>query len=354
MTQRQPQRTPEFCSVLEFVRENQDQSAETWPTIIPFISSSTIPRVSFDDAQGLLNALTEGEGYPVVVSNALSNWQLQESLTFAHLQAIAAHLPVVVNDRAPARHADVLPGGGGAQRTKALLLGDYISYLLNETPATLLDGYLSDYHNAETPFYLNGWRAFLEVEGLPKDCPLPSFASGIDDTVALLQAIDARLFGATPATSTNGGSAWCKQVDSNLSKVFMGPPGTVTRLHYDAGDAHGWLAQITGRKLFILYPPSDSLNLAPLATEKETVQSPVDPLHPDVEQWPEYKQASPRACFVHPGEAILVPNGWWHYAVALDRSITVQRNFYHAASNASGLVQMVMKTAASLRQKQKQ
>ncbi len=29
----------------------------------------------------------------------------------------------------------------------------------------------------------------------------------------------------------------------------------MTRLHYDAGDAHGWLAQLWGAKLFVLYPP---------------------------------------------------------------------------------------------------
>ena len=43
-----------------------------------------------------------------------------------------------------------------------------------------------------------------------------------------------------------------------------------------------------------------------------------------------------------------MPRGWWHYALALDRSITVQRNFYHAASNAAGLVRMVLKTAGAL------
>lgn len=38
----------------------------------------------------------------------------------------------------------------------------------------------------------------------------------------------------------------------------MGPPGTVTRLHYDAGAAHGYLGQVVGRKLFVLFPPTDT------------------------------------------------------------------------------------------------
>ena len=55
-------------------------------------------------------------------------------------------------------------------------------------------------------------------------------------------------------------------------------------------------------------------------------------------------------CWLAAGEAVVVPQGWWHYAVALDRSVTVQRNFYHAHSNAAGLVEIVVKAAAALRQ----
>jgi hypothetical protein len=107
--------------------------------------------------------------------------------------------------------------------------------------------------------------------------------------------------------------------------------------------------QIVGRKLFVLFPP-DCGGLYKLDSEKETEQSPLDPLHPDLTRYPEYANARPLSCIVYPGQALLVPKGWWHYAVALDRSITVQRNFYHASSNAAGLVKMVLKTAAALKQ----
>lgn len=33
--------------------------------------------------------------------------------------------------------------------------------------------------------------------------------------------------------------------------------------------------------------------------------------------------------------------------MALDRSITVMQNFYHAASNAAGMVEMVLSSVAS-------
>ena len=43
--------------------------------------------------------------------------------------------------------------------------------------------------------------------------------------------------------------------------------------------------------------------------------------------------------------------GWWHYAVALDASITVMQNFYHAPTNAAGMVQLVLKSIAGLKEK---
>jgi len=95
--------------------------------------------------------------------------------------------------------------------------------------------------------------------------------------------------------------------------------------------------------------------LNPLKTEIETVQSPIDPLHPwnkeeGEEEGERYKkEGKPIAVIVNPGEAVVIPEGWWHYAVSLDESITVQRNFYHANTNAKGLVQMVLKTAAGLK-----
>ncbi len=125
----------------------------------------------------------------------------------------------------------------------------------------------------------------------------------------------------------------------------MGPAGTVTRLHYDAGGAHGWLGQVSGRKLFILFPPSDGPNLYALSGETRTQQSTIDPLSRDViETHPDLAATHPRWCVVRPGEALLIPRGWWHYAAALDGSITVMRNFYHAQTNAQDMVQMVLQT----------
>ncbi|ABO99550.1 predicted protein [Ostreococcus lucimarinus CCE9901] len=131
-------------------------------------------------------------------------------------------------------------------------------------------------------------------------------------------------------------------VSKSLDKMFVGPRGALTRLHYDAGDAHGWLGQVEGRKLFVFYPPSASPMLYPI----EDSHASVDPLEPDYDRFPLFREAQSRArvCVLNPGEVVLCPRRWWHYAVALDTSVTVMRNWYNVNTNAQALVEQICST----------
>ena len=135
--------------------------------------------------------------------------------------------------------------------------------------------------------------------------------------------------------------------------MFIGPAGTTTRLHFDAHGAHGWLAVVRGRKLFVLFPPSHGAHLYPFdraqsevgpahAPAKETTQSPVDPLAPDLRRYPEYAKAELLAAVCGPGDVIVIPKGWWHYAVALEPCITVMRNWWNHATNVQDLLRMII------------
>jgi hypothetical protein len=183
--------------------------------------------------------------------------------------------------------------------------------------------------------------------------------------------VDSQLLRGVGAAS---GGAWYRQMAASLFKLFLGPAGVTTRLHADAGDAHGWLAQLWGAKLFVLYPPGDAphLRLLPqevraparaelavsvlFAPEKtlttsravssfqlETAQSEVEPLAPPGDARAAGPQARPHVALLQPGEAIIVPCGWWHYAAAVSPSLTAQANFYCADSNAGGLIKIVVK-----------
>ena len=61
-----------------------------------------------------------------------------------------------------------------------------------------------------------------------------------------------------------------------------------------------------------------------------------------------HAHARPWQTVLHPGEAILVPKGWWHYALALDPSVTVMRNFYEASTNAKDCVGLVAAQAKAV------
>ena len=47
---------------------------------------------------------------------------------------------------------------------------------------------------------------------------------------------------------------------------------------------------------------------------------------------------------VKPENGIFIPKRWWHYAVSLEPSQTIMRNWYNSKTNTQALVQMVLKS----------
>ena len=241
---------------------------------------------------------------------------------------------------------------GGPQRSCSLPLREYITYLKTRPGS----GDIDRLGREDAPFYCNGWRAFeVEVDGRARDqdktmasaFPRPYFTAAVDHTREITRQTHRALL---PKADSRTAEALVTSLDDMLSKVFVGPAGTVTRLHQDAGDAHAWLGQVQGRKLFVCYPPDDASHLYPIQGETETVQSAVDPLIPQsisssVDRALYWAHARPVVFVLEPGEVVLVPRGWWHYAAALDLSVTVMRNFYHAGTNAEALVKTIIAKA---------
>ena len=126
-----------------------------------------------------------------------------------------------------------------------------------------------------------------------------------------------------------------------LYRLCIGPRGTETRLHFDYGEGHAWLAQVVGRKLLVLFPPSDTPFLAPIPPDCAVPDgrpaagqgSGIEPLEAlSSHSHPLYKQASAHVAVLQPGETAFVPCGWWHYVLALDPSITLMRSFWSDTS----------------------
>lgn len=120
-----------------------------------------------------------------------------------------------------------------------------------------------------------------------------------------------------------------------LCKLFVGPVGAITRIHQDNHEAHAWLHNIRGRKLYVLCKPDEASSniVAPsavsgtknLGTKYEGRLDPLDPL-----QQSRVQKAGLElfATVLEPGQTIVAPSGWWHYAVSLTPTITLMCNFW--------------------------
>jgi len=212
-------------------------------------------------------------------------------------------------------------------------VAEYIDYIKS---LDLTDPNCEEKHASQCPrLYLNGWPAFSSLPWLQEYIENPTF---FDDFSGELIA-ESESLKETFVSGLTGGFAQPKKeerqkgVDNEyweMTKLFMSPKGAVTRLHFDNGGAHAWLSQVRGRKMFICFEPTDTPNLHPFEGDEGLMNgSFLDPLDPEVDKkWPDYAKAIPYVGVVEQGETIVAPQGWWHYAVALDDSITVMRNFY--------------------------
>eukprot|EP00929_Paragymnodinium_shiwhaense_P098183 TRINITY_DN59701_c0_g1_i1.p1 TRINITY_DN59701_c0_g1~~TRINITY_DN59701_c0_g1_i1.p1 ORF type:complete len:642 (+),score=53.81 TRINITY_DN59701_c0_g1_i1:47-1972(+) len=216
-------------------------------------------------------------------------------------------------------------------------LASYIAYiaLLEREDPSCTEERAGDYPR----LYLNGWPAFSELPWLRQYAPsMPGIQDVTGELIAVCEELrETFLVAITKQGSEASEDARCAAIEQeywDMQKLFLSPKGAVTRLHYDNGGAHGWLAQVRGRKLFVCFEPKESKHLHAFAgDEGEESGSFVDPLAEDAAKaWPDFAKAECYATVVHEGEAIVIPQGWWHYAVSLDSSVTVMRNFYTRAN----------------------
>mmetsp|Transcript_35824 Transcript_35824/g.80150 ORF Transcript_35824/g.80150 Transcript_35824/m.80150 type:complete len:429 (-) Transcript_35824:7-1293(-) len=125
-------------------------------------------------------------------------------------------------------------------------------------------------------------------------------------------------------------------------KLALGAPGSISRLHRSNNGAHTWHRQIQGRRLFFLFPPQETSNLAEeeggpvdhLEGYAASVSS-VDIFYPSSKRHTAFVKASAQSVILHPGESLIIPASWWHYAVHLEPSVTLHHPFWGLQNRAS-------------------
>jgi hypothetical protein len=105
--------------------------------------------------------------------------------------------------------------------------------------------------------------------------------------------------------------------------LLLGPAGTVTPLHHD--NMNILLCQVLGRKLVRLVPSYQRHLVYP----RGGTYSEVDAGDPDLARHPLFSEATVLETVLEPGDALLIPAGWWHWVKALEISVNV--SFHHFA-----------------------
>ena len=199
-----------------------------WPDRRPAILENAIEidrRSSLSPDETMARYLA-GEGRPVVVTDAQAPWKAPRLWSLDYFKKHYASEPLIASDRAPLRSED-----NPRMQTLRTTLGDFIDYM--QQPHHFMAA-----QERDGPFYGNSWSPFIEHEKLRGHISRPYF---VPDDIP-----------------TGEESPEHARLDRSFTKVFLGPAGTVTRLHNDTYHTHAWLSQVSGTKQFVLYPPSQA------------------------------------------------------------------------------------------------
>jgi len=103
--------------------------------------------------------------------------------------------------------------------------------------------------------------------------------------------------------------------------LFAGLGGTLYHCHYDLQpNLH---VQLSGRKRFILFPPSDWPHLYPFPVHHDLDRrSMVDLDSPDSLKFPSWHNAVGHLVELEPGDALYIPPFWWHHVQSVTPETT--------------------------------
>lgn len=142
-----------------------------------------------------------------------------------------------------------------------------------------------------------------------------------------------------PVYATEGGDAALEALLADLPPKFgkessksisvniwmASRQGAVTSLHYDGG--HNLLCVLAGEKRVTLLPPDATESLAPMPLWGESSNhSQIDFASPEIERFPGFANALETQAQVYEikaGDALFIPEGYWHYTCSSGESVAV-------------------------------
>lgn len=137
-------------------------------------------------------------------------------------------------------------------------------------------------------------------------------------------------------TATNGNG--CMQRSADYRFCYMGPSSSRTMLHVDVLHSHSWSANIAGRKVWQLLPPSTSHLVY---DEHHTYHA--HTLHyaelsaMDQQRFAKLQEANSHVIEIvqNAGEVLFVPSGWMHQVQNIEDCVSINHNFITTCSIAA-------------------
>lgn len=118
-----------------------------------------------------------------------------------------------------------------------------------------------------------------------------------------------------------------QKIAPNATGILMGTTGSYTKLHVDGQYSHNWLAQISGRKRWMLIEGKQIDPVYKTRAEAAGNYPGID--HPDLEAFLEKNEVRYHECVTEPGDLLFFPSRVYHQVVGLEPSISLTHNWFN-------------------------
>jgi len=195
---------------------------------------------------------------PVVIEHFIEEWPAYAKWNLDYIKEIAGNKIVPLYDDRPVDYND-----GFNEPHASMKMKDYIDLLQNEP----------------TKYRIFLWNILKEIPQLQEDFKFPDFGLKLMKRMPLL---------------------------------FFGGEGSHTFMHYDIDLANIFHFHFEGKKLCILYDQKQNPFLYKIPHSLITRED-IDFADPDLDKWPDLKNATGWTSELSHGEVLYMPEGYWHY-----------------------------------------